>query len=136
MTTINVLNYSGFDIQIIVSAGNDISSFRELKNIEWHKPFFLFEYIEDMPTFILASDLIICKAGGLIVTESLACGSLIMISVIPGQETGNASFVEAGNAGISVDNPIQFLEEFSHLSSSNGHTLKIFTGERNKIRKC
>ena len=134
MTTINVLNHSGYDIQIIVSAGNDISSFRELNNIEWHKPFYLFEYIEDMPTYILASDLIICKAGGLIVTESLACGTpLIMISVIPGQETGNASFVEAGNAGISVDNPIQFLEEFSHLLNNNGQQLKIFQANAIKL---
>jgi 1,2-diacylglycerol 3-beta-galactosyltransferase len=44
-----------------------------------------------MPTMMRAADAIICKAGGLTVTESLACGlPLLLTDVIPGQETGNA----------------------------------------------
>jgi 1,2-diacylglycerol 3-beta-galactosyltransferase len=125
LSTVNVLNHSGFDIQMIISAGNDKTLFGELNNIDWHIPTFIYEYIEDMPTYLLASDLIICKAGGLIVTEALACGTaLIMISVIPGQETGNAAYVEAGNAGVSVESPIEFLEEFSHFLINNGQKLK------------
>lgn len=116
LESLNMLNHSGFDIQLIVSAGNDKSLLQELNEVDWHINTKLYEYIEDMPSYLLASDLVISKAGGLIVTEALACGlPLIFVSVIPGQETGNANYVIEGNAGYSVDNPIQFLEKVAHL---------------------
>jgi 1,2-diacylglycerol 3-beta-galactosyltransferase len=63
-----------------------------------------------------ASDLIICKAGGLIVTESLACGlPMILIDIIPGQETGNAEYVTALGAADLAETPVAVLEGLSHL---------------------
>ncbi len=127
MSTLNVLNHSGYDIQIIVSAGNDMSSFRELNKIEWHKPTYIFRIHRRYASYILASDLIICKAGGLIVTESLACGTpIIMISVIPGQETGNAAFVEDGKAGVSVENSNSIPRRIFPFIDNNGQQLKNF----------
>ena len=128
-----MLNHSGFDIQLIVSAGNDKSLLQELQNVDWHINTKLFEYIEDMPSYLLASDLVISKAGGLIVTEALACGlPLIMVSVIPGQETGNANYVIEGNAGYSVDNPVQFLEEISHLLIYDNE--KLYELQKNALK--
>ena len=69
-----------------------------------------------MPEFMRASDLIIAKAGGLIVTESMASGlPMILIDVIPGQESGNAEFVQEGKAGFLAENEIEFIEVLSHL---------------------
>lgn len=131
--SLNILNHSGFDIQLIVSAGKDKSLLQELKSVDWHINTKLYEYIDDMPTYLLASDLLISKAGGLIVTEALACGlPLIMISVIPGQETGNANFVVEGNAGYRVDNPIQFLEEIAHLLINENK--KLYEMQKNAFR--
>ena len=133
LEALNMLNHSGFDIQLIVSAGNDKSLLQELQNVDWHINTKLFEYIEDMPSYLLASDLVISKAGGLIVTEALACGlPLIMVSVIPGQETGNANYVIEGNAGYSVDNPVQFLEEISHLLIHDNE--KLYELQKNALK--
>jgi len=132
LESLNMLNHSGFDIQLIVSAGNDKSLLQELKDVVWHINTKLYEYIEDMPSYLLASDLVISKAGGLIVTEALACGlPLIMVSIIPGQETGNANYVIEGNAGYSVDNPVQFLEAISHLLLHDKK--KLFEMQKNAI---
>ncbi len=55
------------------------------------------------------------KAGGLIISETLACGlPLVLIDVIPGQETGNAEYVVSGNAGILAREPIEVLEGMCH----------------------
>jgi UDP-N-acetylglucosamine:LPS N-acetylglucosamine transferase len=37
-----------------------------------------------------------------------------MVDVIPGQETGNADYVVAGNAGVLANNPTDALEAISH----------------------
>lgn len=113
---LNILNHSGFSIQLIVVTGKDQKLFEELKGIEWHHEVHLYEFIDQMPEFMRASDLIISKAGGLIVTESLASGlPMILIDVIPGQESGNAEFVQTGKAGFLAKNATEFLEVFCHL---------------------
>jgi 1,2-diacylglycerol 3-beta-galactosyltransferase len=62
-----------------------------------------------------AADCILSKAGGLIVSEGLACGlPLILVDVIPGQETGNAECVVSGNAGVLARDPIEVLETMRH----------------------
>ena len=63
----------------------------------------------------MAADCILGKAGGLTVSEALACGlPLILVDVIPGQETGNADHVVSGNAGVLVRDPIDVLETICH----------------------
>jgi UDP-N-acetylglucosamine:LPS N-acetylglucosamine transferase len=51
-----------------------------------------------------AADCILSKAGGLTVSEALVCGlPLILVDIIPGQETGNANHVVYGNAGVLLE---------------------------------
>jgi 1,2-diacylglycerol 3-beta-galactosyltransferase len=70
---------------------------------------------------------VICKAGGLIVTESLACGMpLLLIDVIPGQEEGNRDFVLKYGAGVMVENPMQTIETLSHWLADDGRVLKEY----------
>lgn len=58
------------------------------------------DYVDDL---IVASDLVITKAGGLIVSEVLARGApLIVIEPIPGQEEWNADFVVSCGAGVQL----------------------------------
>ncbi len=71
-----------------------------------------------------AADVVICKAGGLIVTESLACGlPLILVDVIPGQETGNANYVVEGGAGELGESPLEVLEVMFHWLQFGGELL-------------
>jgi processive 1,2-diacylglycerol beta-glucosyltransferase len=60
------------------------------------------DYVDDM---LAASDLVITKAGGLIVSEALARGvPLVVIEPIPGHEEWNADHVVAGGSGIQLRN--------------------------------
>lgn len=113
---LDILNHSGFDFQLIVVTGKDKELFEELKEVEWHHITHLYEFVDQMPEFMRASDLLIAKAGGLIVTEALASGlPMVLIDVIPGQESGNAKFVQNGNAGFWTKDAIEFIQVLGHL---------------------
>ncbi len=123
--TLNIINHFGGPVQLAVVAGKDERLLQELEHFEWHIPAHVYDFVENMPTLMHAADLIICKAGGLIVTESLACGlPMILIDIIPGQETGNAEYVTALGAADLAETPVAVLENLSHLILHDQKLLK------------
>jgi UDP-N-acetylglucosamine:LPS N-acetylglucosamine transferase len=118
--SIRVLNHSGLPLQLVIVTGGDQDQYQRFKETEWHVEAHLFDYVSEMGTFLKAADCILSKAGGLTVSEALACGlPLILIDVIPGQETGNAEYVVSGNAGILAKDPIDVLEVVCHWLENN-----------------
>lgn len=60
----------------------------------------LIDYVDDI---VVASDLIITKAGGLITSEILARGTpMVIVDPIPGQEEQNADVIAAAGAGVQL----------------------------------
>jgi 1,2-diacylglycerol 3-beta-galactosyltransferase len=134
--TANTLNHSGFPIQLAVAAGKDVNLYEGMKAIDWHIPAFLYEYVSNMPLMMHAADAIICKAGGLIVTESLACGlPILLVDVLPGQETGNADMILQGGAGDMVTTPMQVLETISHWMINDKALLKTRAENSRRLGK-
>lgn len=111
----NILNHSGFDLHLVAVAGGNEALYGALQATEWHIPATVLDYVSNMPELMQAADCVVSKAGGLIVTESLACGlPLIITKIIPGQETGNARYVvDEGAADIALE-PVAFLETMAH----------------------
>jgi processive 1,2-diacylglycerol beta-glucosyltransferase len=65
-----------------------------------------YDVIDFVDDILVASDLVISKAGGLITSEALARGvPMIVIEPIPGQEEWNADFVVAAGAGLQLRTP-------------------------------
>ena len=125
LDTLNVINHFGSNVQLAVVAGKDEIVYKELSQVEWHIPAYVYDFIENMPLLMKASDLLVCKAGGLIVTEALACGlPMMLIEVIPGQETGNAEYVTAYGAADIAQSPIEVLETLDHLMKDDQALLK------------
>jgi 1,2-diacylglycerol 3-beta-galactosyltransferase len=109
--SLRVLNHSGLPVQLVAVAGGDDKLYRRLQETEWHVETHSYNFVTEMGTYMRAADSIVCKAGGLIVSEALACGlPMILVDVIPGQETGNANHVVSGNAGVLAQDPIDVLE--------------------------
>ena len=112
---LRVLNHSGLPLQLVVVAGGDDEFYQRIQETEWHADTHCYNFVDEMGTFMMAADCILGKAGGLTVSEALACGlPLILVDVIPGQETGNADHVVSGNAGVLVRDPIDVLETICH----------------------
>ncbi len=113
--SLRVLNHSGLPLQLVIVAGGDDKLFRQLEEMEWHREAHLYNFVADMAPLIRAVDCVLTKAGGLIVTEALACYlPLILVDAIPGQETGNAEFVVNGKAGDLARDPVEVLEVMCH----------------------
>jgi 1,2-diacylglycerol 3-beta-galactosyltransferase len=118
---VRALNHSGLPLHLVVVAGGDDELYHELQSEEWHVPAHVYNFVDNMPELMHASDCVICKAGGLIVTESLACGlPLLLVDVLPGQETGNADYVIQGGAGELSPTPLDGLETLCHWLLGGG----------------
>ncbi len=132
--TLNILNHFGSPLQLIVVAGKDVALYRQLKAVEWHVPVKLYDYARNIPTLMKASDWIICKAGGLVVTESLASGKpILLIDAIPGQETGNASYVVENGAGDLALDSIEVLETTYHWLANDHRLLRERTENARRL---
>jgi 1,2-diacylglycerol 3-beta-galactosyltransferase len=122
--TLNILNHFGMPIQLIVVTGKDQALFDALQEVDWHVPVKMYEYVTNLPVMMKAADFLVSKAGGLIVTESLACGlPLLLIDAIPGQEVGNADFVVQNGAGDLARTSMEVLEAISHWMLDDGALL-------------
>lgn len=121
----HVLNHSGHDLHLVAVAGGNSELFEALQSTEWHIPATVYDFVRNMPDMMHAADCVVSKAGGLIVTESLACGlPLILMQMIPGQETGNARFVVEGGAGDLTLEPLEFLEVIAHWLADDGRLFR------------
>lgn len=111
MATISrMLDRSGLGLQLAVVCGGEESLFRSLQEEDWQGPVHLYEWVDTMPQLMKAADFIVTKAGGLIVSEALACGlPLIIPEALPGQEVGNVKYVIAHGAGAWAPGPAEVL---------------------------
>jgi 1,2-diacylglycerol 3-beta-galactosyltransferase len=117
----HVLNHAGFDLHLAAVAGGNETLYQALQSEEWHIPATVYDFVDNMPDLMHAADCIVSKAGGLIVTESLACGlPLLITQIIPGQETGNARLVVDEGAGDVTLEPLTFLETMAHWLVDDG----------------
>ncbi|TSC96083.1 MAG: monogalactosyldiacylglycerol synthase [Parcubacteria group bacterium Athens1014_10] len=85
-----------FPLQMIIVCGKNKKLERQIKqefNISYH-PLKVFGYAENINELMKISSLIITKAGGLTVSEALACHlPMIIVDPIPGQEANNVQFL-------------------------------------------
>jgi 1,2-diacylglycerol 3-beta-galactosyltransferase len=118
---LSVLNHSGFPLQLVIAAGGDEELYQRFQEMEWHVQTHVYNFVSEMGMFMQAADCVLGKAGGLTVSESLASGlPLILIDVIPGQETGNANYVVSGDAGVLAANTTEVLEAMCHWLEKDG----------------
>ena len=100
--------------QLVLVAGGDDSLFAEFQEYAWRRPVQTYNFVRNMPQLMRAADLVVSKAGGLVVTESLACGlPMLLVDVTPGQEEGNAQYVIARGAAEWAQEPAGALEILS-----------------------
>ena len=133
---LNVVNHCGFPIQIVMAAGGDNDLYRQMREIEWHVPVKIYKYCSTLSELMLASDMILTKAGGLITSESLAAGlPMLLCDVLPGQEEGNAKFVEEGGAGKLLQSQLDLLEMLYHMLIDDGRKLKLMQQKAAQIGK-
>jgi len=84
-----------------VICGRDKELYRKLHKSEVAGIVNLVGWTNKMPDYMLASDIIITKAGGSTTQECIAAQKPVIINqIVPGQEQGNALYVEKNHLGL------------------------------------
>ncbi len=112
------------NIQVIAISGKNRKMYEEFNQIVKiaNKTDFIkvFEFVNNVPELMSASDVVITKPGGLTTTESLVSGlPMIIINPIPGQEEENAQFLEHSNVGIWLKKQMNITETISNFLSDD-----------------
>lgn len=93
-------------VQLLIVTGRNRILYRELEAMTWAVPVRIYGFVENMHELMHAADLIVTRAGPSTISEALVAGLPIILSgFIPGQETGNVSFVERHGAGVFARSP-------------------------------
>lgn len=111
------------EYSLVVVTGRDEILHNSLENdFPWQPPHsILVGWTKDMPHLIMASELIITKAGGSTVMECIAAGKpLIINKIIPGQEEGNAELVEKYQLGAVARKSTDILREMEEIFQNYG----------------
>ncbi|MFO7661632.1 MAG: glycosyltransferase [Chloroflexota bacterium] len=117
---VDLLNHTGFNLQIVAVAGGSEELYERFEAIDWHVAARTYNFVPNMAEFLQAADCVMTKAGGLIVTESLACGlPMFLMQVIPGQEIGNAKLVTTEGAGDLTLEPMELLRAMAHWQAND-----------------
>ncbi len=124
LSSLQAVNASGLPVQVIAVAGKNEKLYRDLKALDWQIPVVVKNFTEDMPALMRAADILVSKAGGLIVTESLAAGlPMLLCEVIEGQESGNADFIISQGAAVLASEPEALVLELSRWLKDGGSQL-------------
>ena len=131
-----LLDQSGLPLQVAVVGGGDEKVERRLRAHRWRSLVHVYGLVNNMPEMIHAADFVISKAGGVIVSESLACGRpMVIYEALPGQEAGNVRYVVNNGAGEWSPGPVGVLATIYSWLVGGGETLKKRQAAAQKIGK-
>jgi UDP-N-acetylglucosamine:LPS N-acetylglucosamine transferase len=124
MEILHALDHTHHHIQFALVAGGNDQLHKAFKGGDWRHPVKIYNFVEVMPKLMRAADIILCKAGGLITTESLASELPIMVvNFLPGQEEGNVAYIVDHDAGELCDTPEKAVETLNRWLEDKGSRL-------------
>jgi 1,2-diacylglycerol 3-beta-galactosyltransferase len=117
-------------VQVLLAAGGDEALCRRISAQTWNFPLHYENYVKDLLVWLRAADVLVTKAGGLILSEGLAASlPLVLINNLPGQEDGNVRFITENRAGVRVQNEIELLTVIEAWLSDRGVALSEMTAQ-------
>ncbi len=131
------LTAPGRKIQVLIVCGTNKVLEAELRKRAEKNPLLkVYGFVDYMDRLMELSDVIVGKAGGLTVTESLAKGKpIILFESIPGQETRNVECVEKYGAGRAAASPEEAVKLIAAFLEDPHRLDKMKEGVARMVRK-
>ncbi len=109
------------DIELTATVGRDEKLRLALENIRTaSRPFEIIGWTEEMPQLLQSNHVLIGKAGGATVQETIAGGTPMIINqVVPGQEEGNARLIVETGSGVVATSPESVAAEVQRAFSND-----------------
>jgi processive 1,2-diacylglycerol beta-glucosyltransferase len=109
------------DIHLTVTVGRDETLRKNVESAAAGRPVAILGWIENMPELLMTHHLLIGKAGGATVQETIAARTpMIITQVVPGQEEGNARLLFENGCGALCSTPEVIAHKIEELVADNG----------------
>ncbi|MDP8925247.1 MAG: glycosyltransferase [Chloroflexota bacterium] len=103
---LRALAMAPIDAEILVVCGRNARLRRRVSQLDSVNTLRALGFIDDVAGLMLASNLLVTKAGGVTLAEAFCCGiPVVAFDPLPGQEEGNARFVVAEEAAELATSP-------------------------------
>ncbi|UOF88883.1 1,2-diacylglycerol 3-glucosyltransferase [Fodinisporobacter ferrooxydans] len=126
-------------IQVLVVCGRNEKLYHKINELAKHSSNFVqvFGFVQEINELMAISDVMITKAGGLTISESLAMElPMLLYRPIPGQEQQNASFLVDSNVAVLAKTRHLVSEYMQILLSTNtDHMLQDMRENAKRIKK-
>jgi processive 1,2-diacylglycerol beta-glucosyltransferase len=100
------------DIQLTVTVGHASKLRSAIEGAVGRRKIEIVGWTEELPRMLGASHLLIGKAGGATVQETIAAGCPMIINhVVSGQEEGNARLIVETNSGVVALSPVEVVAQ-------------------------
>ncbi|UCC63167.1 MAG: galactosyldiacylglycerol synthase, partial [Anaerolineae bacterium] len=110
--------------QLVVVTGRNETLRRRLEAIAWEIPTRIEGFVDNVPEWMAAADVLVTKAGPGLLSEAFIAGlPLVLNGAIPGQEVPNVDYVVARGAGIAEANPACIAEWLAERLRPDDETL-------------
>ena len=108
------------DIQLTVTVGRDEKLRRAVEAAAGDHKIDIFGWTEEMPRLLCESHILIGKAGGATVQETIAAGCPMIINhIVSGQEEGNARLIVETNSGVIAFSNEEVVAQVRHAFIDN-----------------
>jgi 1,2-diacylglycerol 3-beta-galactosyltransferase len=78
----------------------------KLEGVSWEIPTRIYGFVNNMPELMGAANILVTKAGPGTISEAFIANLPVILSgYIPGQETGNVTYVQEHRAGLLAEKP-------------------------------
>jgi 1,2-diacylglycerol 3-beta-galactosyltransferase len=100
------LALDGVPAQLAIIAGRNEMLQSRLRGQSWPLPVTVLGFVDNMPEWLAASDLLLTKAGPGTMAEAACVGvPMIVTDFVPGQEEGNLAWLKEAGAGVFEHRP-------------------------------
>ncbi len=104
--TARAIDEAHLPVSLVIIAGRNKKLKERLEKYNWQIPVKIYGFVQEMPDFMRAADILVSKAGPGTISEAFIAGlPVILYSRLPGQEDGNVGYVIDNGAGVWAPRP-------------------------------
>jgi processive 1,2-diacylglycerol beta-glucosyltransferase len=124
------------NIQLTVTVGRDEKLHRAIETAAGNRNVEIFGWTDEMPRLLCESHLLIGKAGGATVQETIAAGCPMIINhVVSGQEEGNARLIVETNSGAIALSNNEVVAEVERTFANSAKQWHEWSANINKLSR-
>jgi processive 1,2-diacylglycerol beta-glucosyltransferase len=124
------------DVQLTVTVGRDQKLRQAIQVVAGNRKIDIFGWTDQLPQMLCTSHLLIGKAGGATVQESIAAACPMIINhIVSGQEEGNAQLIVETNSGAIALSPTEVLHQVERAFADDAKQWREWAANISKLSR-